>query len=258
MKNISIITISLVLLSSSVYGKLYRWVDDKGNVSYSDKIPQKAIKHGHIELTQRGLRKKKQLSFVQLKELEALKEEREKERKEQLKKEKLKEIKRKKNEQLLAIYSSREELMIVFENKITMSKMATKLLKERHKVLSRRLAKIEIKHEKMKNVIFKETISKKIDDMLDGLKVYQQAITENIIELAKLEARFKVDLRRYDRLTRDGRLVDDVDVSTVFNRLNRSTGKKGGAKNKRDALLVKNKNNMDTAKILRNLKQAVK
>ncbi|MCK5895614.1 MAG: DUF4124 domain-containing protein [Cocleimonas sp.] len=220
MKNIAIITISLVLLSSSVYGKLYRWVDDKGNVSYSDKIPQQAIKHGHVELTQHGLRKKKQLSLAHITELKIRKALHEKEQKEKREREKERDVKRKKNKQLLAIYSSREELMTVFNNKIMMSKMATKLLKERHSILSRRLAIIEIKYEKMKNVLFKETISKKIDDIIDGLKVYQQAITENIIELGKLEARFKVDLKHYDTLTGKETLVNNrVDMPTLLNEL---------------------------------------
>lgn len=201
MKKISIVTISLLLLSFSAYGGLYRWVDDKGNVFYSDKIPPKASKHGHIELNHRGLRKKAKLSLARLKELEAIRKQRKEELEERRTKAKQKALKKMQDEQLLAIYSSRQELVNVFKSKLKMSKMTIKTLKVRHKKLSERLAKTEIKYEKMKNPAFKQTLTKKIDNMLDGLKVYQQAITENIVEQNKLDGRFKTDLKRYDKLT---------------------------------------------------------
>jgi hypothetical protein len=179
-------------------------VDDNGNVFYSDNIPPIAVKHGHIELNQRGLRRKNQLSLLQLREVEEVRKQREKDHKEQQQRNKEQELKRMQDEQLLAIYSTRTELVAVFNSKVKMSKLATKLLKDRHQVLSNRLTKTEIKHEKMKNPAFKQTIAKKIDDMLDGLKVYQQAITENMIELNKLEQRFERDLKRYDTLMAKG------------------------------------------------------
>ncbi len=217
MKKISIVTISLLLLSCSAYGALYRWVDDEGNVFYSDKIPPKAAKHGHIELNQSGLRKKSKLSLARLKELEAIKKQRERELEKKKQKAKKETLKRMQDEQLLAIYSTREELINVFNSKIKMSAATIKILKIRHKKLAERLAKTEIKHEKMKNPAFKQTVTKKIDNMLDGLKVYQQAITENIIEQNKLNQRFKVDLKRYDRLALENKLIaDNVGSSKVF------------------------------------------
>lgn len=209
MKNFFLVTISLLLLSCSAYGGLYRWIDDKGNVFYSDKIPPKASKHGHIELNQRGLRKKTKLSLARLKELERIKKRRKKELEEKRRKAKKDALKKMQDEQLLAIYSSREELVNVFNSKLKMSKSTIKILKIRHKKLSDRLAKTEIKYEKMKNPAFRQTLTGKIDDMLDGLKVYQQAITENIIEQDKLDKRFKKDLNRYDRLMLANELTVD-------------------------------------------------
>jgi hypothetical protein len=211
MKKIPIITISMLLLYSSAMAGLYRWVDDNGNVHYSDKIPPIAIKHGHIELSQHGLHKKKQLSITEMTKIAEIKKRQEEEAREQKQKNKIRELKRIQDERLLSIYSTRDELIIVFKNKITMSNTVTKLLQSRHKLLSSRLATTEIKYEKMKNPVFKQTISKKIDDMLDGLKVYQQAITENLIELNKLEIRFKADLGQFDKLMQENK-VDDRGV----------------------------------------------
>lgn len=197
---INLLLLSFLATSSVAYSGLFRWVDDNGNVFYSDNIPPFAVKHGHIELNQRGLPRKKQLSLLQLREIEAARKQREKDYKIEQQRKKAQKLKRMQDEQLLSIYSTRIELITVFNNKIKMLKLATKSLKDRHQVLSNRFAKTEIKHEKMKNPAFKQTIAKKIDDMLDGLKVYQQAITENMIELNKLQQRFETDLKRYDTL----------------------------------------------------------
>ncbi len=258
MKKFPITIISMLLLSCSVHAGLYRWVDDKGNVFYSDKIPPMAAKHGHIELNARGLRKNKQLSLMRVQELEAMRQQRIKEYKEQEIKNKEKALKKMQDEQLLAIYSTREELINVFKSKIKMSKVATALLKERHKRLSERLAKAEINHEKMKNPAFKQTMLKKIDDMLDGLKVYQQAITENIIELDKLEKRFKTDLGRFDGLILEKKLADGgVDTSKVFNKIKKAVSKKTLAEKRGKELKADPKSNTDINKIFRKLEKAV-
>jgi len=197
---IKLLMLFYLVYSSSAYGGLFRWVDENGNVFYSDNIPPFAVKHGHVELNQSGLPRKKQLSLLQLRKIETTRQQRVKDYKVQQQRKREQKLKRMQDAQLLAIYSTRTELVAVFNSKIKMSKMTTKLLKERHQVLSNRFAKTEIKHEKMKNPAFKQTIATKIEDMLDGLKVYQQAITENRIELNKLQQRFETDLQRYDKL----------------------------------------------------------
>jgi len=199
MKKILFFSIVL-LLSSSVSARLYRWVDEQGNVFYSDRIPPIAAKLGHVELSYSGIKKKTALSAKQKKRLEDIKIQKRKERKEKREQKIKAALKKMHDEQLLSIYSTRQELISVYDSKIKMSASSIVLLKKRHKILSERLAKTEIKHEKMKNPQFKETLAKKIDDMLDGLKVYQQAITENMVEKNKLEKQYAINLKRFDNL----------------------------------------------------------
>lgn len=49
--------LTAVALSSGGYaaGKLYKWVDDKGEVHYGDKIPPEYAQQGHTELNQQGV-----------------------------------------------------------------------------------------------------------------------------------------------------------------------------------------------------------
>ena len=215
MKISLLLSIILLSLSSPSLAGLYRWIDANGNVSYSDKIPPTAAKLGHIELNYSGIRKKKELSAKQRKALEDIKIQKNKERKEKKEQSIKAALKKMQDEQLLSIYSNRKELINVYEGKINMSSMSIALLKKRHKILSERLAKTEIKHEKMKNPKFKETLAEKIDDMLDGLKVYQQAITENMVEKNKLEKQYAINLKRFDDLSEKDQTSDKKENSIL-------------------------------------------
>jgi hypothetical protein len=50
--------ISLSLASPVGYAGLYRWVDDEGNVHYTDTIPPSQVTKGHTEITEQGIRVK--------------------------------------------------------------------------------------------------------------------------------------------------------------------------------------------------------
>ncbi len=45
----------LIVISHSANAKLYKWVDEQGNVQYSDKLPPTAVKKSHEKLDRRGL-----------------------------------------------------------------------------------------------------------------------------------------------------------------------------------------------------------
>src|SRR5881392_2039600 len=45
--------------SRDAHAVTYKWVDDKGIVHYSDKIPADAVNRGHVELDRQGVQFKK-------------------------------------------------------------------------------------------------------------------------------------------------------------------------------------------------------
>ena len=75
------------------------------------------------------------------------------------------------------------------------------VLKTRHRNLSEKIEDVEARHERLLNLTGKRKLGMKIEDMLDNLNIYQQAITENLIERRDLEERFENDLKRYIELT---------------------------------------------------------
>ncbi len=57
--------------------QLYRWVDEQGNVNYTDKIPASQVEQGHVELSDDGMRVR---TVAPAKKLEEIQRERELER----------------------------------------------------------------------------------------------------------------------------------------------------------------------------------
>lgn len=57
-KTLTFLILALLLseLAFNAHAGLYRWVDEDGNVHYSDSVPQNQIKQGHTELSGEGIR----------------------------------------------------------------------------------------------------------------------------------------------------------------------------------------------------------
>jgi len=195
--------IYLLLLSSMVlptYADLYRWVDDSGKVHYSDKVPQAMSQKGHSILNENGTKKEEVISAKKRKEInlaKSLMKSKEVELKEKAKKQALADLR---DTKLLSMYTTTDELKKVYASKFEMTDESISLLKVRHKFQTIKLDKLERQFERMKNPQSKEVMGKNIDTLLDNLKIYQQAITENYVEKEKLKKEYKENLERFSEL----------------------------------------------------------
>lgn len=107
--------------------------------------------------------------------------------------------------QLLSMFSTEEELINVYNSKLEMTDGSILILKARHKKLSKTLEEVEARHERTVNPNDKNKIGMRIEDILDNLHVYQQAITENLIERSKIEVTFAQDLARFKIISKKRR-----------------------------------------------------
>jgi hypothetical protein len=196
------LTTALVLFASmSAHSGLYRWVDESGKVYYSDVIPPKVAQNGHTKLRQNGMVAETIESAEARKrkiKLEQIKKERDAIEKEEQTRKDLQEMR---DTQLLAMFASTEELVKIYESKLEMTDGSVAILKTRHKKLSEKLSDVEARYERMVNPNTKNILGIKIDTILDDLHVYQQAITENLIEKTKIKKQYKNDLERFEYLT---------------------------------------------------------
>lgn len=195
-----VIMLVMIALVLPVSAGLYRWTDQDGKVHYSDKVPQKVAQKGHIELNEDGTKKKVVISAEERRKIRDRKILEISQAKEQAIKKKQLDLKEMRDIQLFNMFTTPEELIKVYNSKLDMTDDSINLLKARHKNQSKKIEKLEQQYERSKNAQTKEALSKKIDDLLDSLTVYQQAITENYVEKEKLKKEFAENLTRFSEL----------------------------------------------------------
>jgi len=180
----------------------YRWVDKNGVIHYSSSVPPSYSQQGHTELAKNGMTKKTVLSSKKIREQKLIEIKLAKQRKADNEKLKLKRIEEAEDSRLLYIFNNEYELSESYNAKIRLAQITIDLLKSRHKVQSDKLDALEtrLEHTKLENL--RSALKVKINDVLDNLKIYQQAITENQVEKSKVQKSFEKTLKRFQRLTK--------------------------------------------------------
>jgi hypothetical protein len=190
----------LVIIPLSLQAAYYRWTDSKGEVHYSNSIPPSDSQLGHFELSKNGMMKKEIFSSKRNRELQLLEIQQAKQKKIDAGKLKRKRIEEAEDSRLLYIFNNETELTESYNAKLRLAQLTIDLLKSRHKVQSDKLGVLERRLERAGTIQQTETLEKKVTNIIDNLKVYQQAITENIVEKDKVQKDYKITLKRYLRL----------------------------------------------------------
>ena len=112
----TLFTLSVALLSCvfSAQAKMYKWVDENGDMHFGDKIPQKYLAKEHDELNEHGMKVKHKEAEKNAKEKaeeQRLEQEREKVALEEQKKKKLDRV-------LLDAYDSENDLLIARDSRL--------------------------------------------------------------------------------------------------------------------------------------------
>lgn len=190
---------AVLLLSATSFATagLYRWVDDKGEVHFSDKVPVAASKKAHTKIAKSGVSQKEldpQAKVEKQKELERLALEKEEEEKiNKLIRAKKEEI-RKRDRYLLSTYNNEAELITSFESKIKMLTSNSSILSAHN---DRLIGKIKVLEEKEKT----SDTEFKIVNINQTIEQYHKALEDNDKELLSLKTNYEVDLKRYIELT---------------------------------------------------------
>ena len=195
------ILVSSVCLPLTLQAATYRWTDTKGEVHYSNSIPASVTQRGYDELYKNGTKKSTVLSAKQARKIKLAEIKNEKQRiidTEKLKRDTIEEAE---DSRLLYIYNNEEELIESYNAKLRLAQLTIDLLKARHKVQSEKLEALEKRFEQADLELQKDALEKQIKDVLDNLKIYQQAITENHVEKDRVKKDYQATLKRYKRLT---------------------------------------------------------
>lgn len=202
MKRITVLS-TLLVLAVSAHAGLYRWVDEAGNVHFSDKVPVAASKKAHSKLNKDGIVKK----TVDPESIQSEKDHLALIEKEREKQEYLRELERKaiakvqrRNDYLLSTYENKEELIRSFESKIKMIEGNSKILTAQNKVLNKRIDKL--KTHKPATEVKAKSVENKIVNLNLTIKQYEKALLENEQQIEKLTHDYAADLKLYTELTK--------------------------------------------------------
>ncbi len=192
-----LLTIGLLCasLSQAKPKKLYRWVDESGQVHYSDQIPPDKVKDAHEKLNAHGVVVDK---VERVKTPEELEEEKRRQAEEE-KARKAAEAKLKERENILKIYGSEKEIMRLRDERISAlernieTARANLLLQERNlEDLLKRAANKERSGEEVSAAFLSQI--KTVREQIAYQKKYIDAKQQ---EKSELKARFDKDLALY-------------------------------------------------------------
>ncbi len=199
MKKILLIaSTSLLLVSSLAQAGLYRWVDDKGEVHFSDKVPAAATKKPVSVISKQG-GVKKTIDHV----ADALAKQELEDNAEALAKEaaikqaildKMATLK-KRDDFLLSTYENKEEIVKSFKTKIKLMKGNASILKAQNTVLEKKLNLLLTSKAATKDQ------AKKIVNITKTIEQYKKALQQNDDEKLNISRNYLSDIKRYNELT---------------------------------------------------------
>ncbi|MGB1310471.1 MAG: hypothetical protein ACPG47_04635, partial [Leucothrix sp.] len=108
---------------------------------------------------------------------------------------------KRKDEQLLATYESREDVIRVFSKKISQIDQSIGILKARDESLTQKLKRLNNKYKQTKDESSRVTLSMQISNAKDSLSEYQKAITMNHVDKKVMTGQYRKTLIRFDHLS---------------------------------------------------------
>jgi hypothetical protein len=195
--------LAMVLLGLSTgtdAAKLYKWVDEEGNVRYSDRLPPKQAQKGHETLNTQGIVVKKTAAAKSEEELAAAQKTQEELEAKLAAEKKIKEERDRSDLVLLLTFSSEEEMDRVRDNRLDVLESVIKLIKKSITITDEKLANLE-------NIAKKQYTSKGQEipgGLAQNIEFFtrKKGIREQQLKLKETEKRkiiqqYEVDLARY-------------------------------------------------------------
>ncbi len=197
MKFIPVLSILLAFgLSLPVQaGKLYKWVDEKGQVHYGDNIPPEYAEQGRSELNQQGMTVKKTDGA---KTPEQLAEE---ERQQQLKSEEKKRAEERVayDRALMRTYSGQDDILRSRDQKLAALEITLSITQDNLSMVTKQLDEINKRAEGLQgaNKPLPEKLQKDIGALQIQQQQYQDFIKAKQAEQSRIKEKAEADLNRY-------------------------------------------------------------
>ena len=190
---------AILLAGSALAERAYKWVDEDGNVQYTNQLPPEAALTERKEINEQGrvikvykapLTAAEKAEAKRLAELEAKKQERAEKRAIH-------------DRSLVATYSSKEDMLKAQENKISMVQGLVQLTHSRIRSMQERLLALteEAASYERSGKALPFTLQHQIKNLRDQIMHNKEFSLDKQAEIEEIRKQFAFDLKRYEELT---------------------------------------------------------
>lgn len=168
---------------------LYRWVDNKGNVHYTDRVPPEYVQNGYRVINKQGLT----ITTITSQKDEPVDKKMDAEAKAQLERDK----------RLLTIYSSADEISAARDRKIAEIKSSINLRQDTLSLLEKQFreqTKEAGDYEKQGEAV-PETLRANINTTKKKINAYEEAIKQHQQQLLDAQKQYGDELEHYKKIT---------------------------------------------------------
>jgi hypothetical protein len=185
-------------------GALYKWIDENGQIRYSDRLPPNQVKKKHQQLNSQGVVLSTKEAAKSDEELAAEAEARRKLEEQEAKEAKLKEAQYKKDQVLLLTFSSEEELGLARADRLDVLDSVVKLINKSIAGTEQQLQQLQTSADEVYLSQGKEVpggLAQKIEHFTGKLESRYAQLELKMAEKDKINEQYALDLARYRELT---------------------------------------------------------
>jgi len=193
-RTIAVLALLAAALAGPASGNMYKWVDEKGITHYGDTIPPEYTQGGTVELNRQGRTVKRTAPALTPEQVRAQEEERAR----RLEEDKAAREQKRKDDALLATYTSLKEIDQVRARSVAAVESVVKGTQNRMAELKKRKAEIDAMEAAKKPMTAE--IRREQKSIEQELPVQQGLIEQKTKELQGLSAKFDAERRRFEEL----------------------------------------------------------
>lgn len=195
--------VMLLAIGPVAAGTLYKWVDENGQIRYSDRLPASQAKKKHQQLNRQGVVVSTTEEARSEEELAAAAEARRKQEEAEAEAARLKAIQDKKDQVLLLTFSSEEELKLARDNRIDVLDSVIKLINKSIATSQQKLDQLETSAEQNFTSQGKEVpggLAQKIEEFTRKIENRNAQLMLKLEEKDKINEKYELDRARYREL----------------------------------------------------------
>jgi len=204
MFTVLLVTVALFIVSGSVTaGALYKWIDENGQVRYSDRLPAAQVKKKHQQLNSQGVVVTTKEAAKTEAEIAAEAEAKRIQEEQAAEQARIDELQYQKDQVLLLTFSSEQELSLARDDRLDVLDSVIRLISKNIETTQEKLTELEASAESLyisKGRDVPGGLAQKIEHFSSKVESRTDQLLLKIAEKDKINEQYELDLARYREL----------------------------------------------------------